>query len=56
MVKGSASPKDVITKLLGDTKLVRTLAGHLKTQEFIAMQDLRLPSLIKTGVSINKRF
>jgi hypothetical protein len=33
--------------LLGDTKLVRTLAGHLKTQKVIMMQDLRLPKFDK---------
>jgi hypothetical protein len=47
MIKRSALPKDVITKLLGDTKLVRTLAGHLKTKEVITMQDLRLPKFEK---------
>jgi hypothetical protein len=31
MIKTSALPKGVITKLLGDTKLVTTLAGCLKT-------------------------
>jgi hypothetical protein len=33
-------------KLLGDTKLVRTLAGCLKTQEVIT-QDIRLPEFDK---------
>jgi hypothetical protein len=33
--------------LLGDTKLVRTLAGHLKTQKVVTMQDLRLPKFDK---------
>jgi hypothetical protein len=42
MIKRSALPKGVITKLLGDTKLVRTLAGCLKTQEVVTMQDIRL--------------
>ncbi len=37
MIKRSALPKCVITKLLGDTKLVRTLAGHLKMQEVVKM-------------------
>jgi hypothetical protein len=37
----------VITKLLGDTKLVRTLAGHPKTQEVVMMQDIRLPEFNK---------
>jgi hypothetical protein len=47
MIKRSALPKGVITKLLGDTKLVRTLAGHLKTQEVVRMQDIRLPEFDK---------
>jgi hypothetical protein len=52
MIKRSALPKGVIAKLLGDTKLVKTLAGHLKRQEVITMR----PSLIRTGASTNKRF
>ncbi len=47
MTKRSALPKGVITKMIGDTKLVRTLAGHLKTQEVIRMRDLRLPKFDK---------
>ncbi len=47
MIKISALPNSIITKLLGDTKLVRTLAGCLKTQEDIKMQDLRLPKFDK---------
>jgi hypothetical protein len=47
MIKRSALPKGVITTLLGDTKLVRTLTGHLKTQEVITMQDIRLPEFNK---------
>ncbi len=47
MIKRSALPKRVITKLLGDTKLVRTLAGHLKMQEVVTMHDLRLPEFDK---------
>jgi hypothetical protein len=47
MIKRSALPKGVITKLLGDTKLVRTLTGHLKTQEDVMMHDLRLPEFNK---------
>jgi hypothetical protein len=42
MIKRSALPKGIITKLLGDNKLVRTFAGCLKTQEVITMRDLRL--------------
>jgi hypothetical protein len=47
MIKRSALPKGDITKLLGDTKLVRTLAGCLKTQEVLTMQDIRLPEFNK---------
>ncbi len=47
MIKRSALPKGVITKLLGDTKLVRNLAGHLKMQEVITMRNLRLPKFNK---------
>jgi hypothetical protein len=47
MIKRSALPKGVITKVLGDTKLVRTLAGHLKTQEVFTMHDIRLPEFDK---------
>ncbi len=47
MIKRSAPPKGVITKLLSDTKLVRTLTGCLKMQEAIMMQDLRLPEFDK---------
>jgi hypothetical protein len=47
MIKRSALPKGVITKLLGDTKLVMTLAGCLKTQEVVTMRDLRLPEFDK---------
>jgi hypothetical protein len=47
MIKRSALPKGIFTKLLGDTKLVRTLAGHLKMQEVVTMQDIRLPEFDK---------
>ncbi len=47
MIKRSALPKGVITNLLGDTKLVRTLTGHLKMQEVVMMHDLRLPKFDK---------
>jgi hypothetical protein len=47
MIKRSALPKGVITKLLGDTKLVRTLTGCLKTQEVVTMRDLRFPEFDK---------
>jgi hypothetical protein len=47
MIKRSALPKGCITKLLGDTKHVRTLAGCLKTQEVVMMQDIRLPEFDK---------
>jgi hypothetical protein len=38
MIKRSALPKGVATKLRGETKLGKTLAGCLKTQEVIMMQ------------------
>ena len=47
MIKRSALPKGVITKLLGDTKLVRTLTGCLQTQEVVTMQDITLPEFDK---------
>jgi hypothetical protein len=47
MIKRSALPKGDITKLLGDTKLVQTLTGRLKTQEIITMRDIRLPEFDK---------
>ena len=47
MIKRSTLPKGIITKLLGDTKLVRTLVGHHKTQEGVTMHDLRLPKFDK---------
>ncbi len=47
MIKRSALPKVVITKLLGGTKLVRTLAGCLKTQEVVTIQDIQLPEFDK---------
>jgi hypothetical protein len=37
MIKRSALPKGGITKLLGETKHVRTLASHLKMQQVITM-------------------
>ncbi len=51
IIKQSALPKGIITKLLGDTKLVRTLAGRLKMQEVLTMRNLRLPKFYK-----NRRF
>jgi hypothetical protein len=47
MIKISALPKGIITKIIGDTKLMRTLAGHLKMQEVVTMRDLRLPEFDK---------
>jgi hypothetical protein len=47
MIKRSALPKGVIIKLLGDFKLVRTLAGHPKMQKVVTMQDFRLPEFDK---------
>jgi hypothetical protein len=47
MIKRSALPKGIATKLLDDTKLVRTLAGCPKTQEVVTVQDIRLPEFGK---------
>ncbi len=47
MIRRAALPKGIITKLLGSTKLVRTLTGRLKTQEVITMQGIRLPEFAK---------
>jgi hypothetical protein len=47
MIKRSVLPKGIITKVIGDTKLVRTLAGDLKTQEVVTMRDLRMPEFDK---------
>jgi len=47
MIKRSALPKGIITKLLGDMKTVRTLEGHLKMQKVVTMQDLNLPEFDK---------
>jgi hypothetical protein len=47
MIKRSALQKGIITKSIGDTKFVRTLAGCLKTQEVVTMQDIRLPKFDK---------
>ncbi len=47
MIKRSALPKGIITKLLGDMKTVRTLEGHPKMQKVVTMQDLNLPEFDK---------
>jgi hypothetical protein len=47
MIKRSACPKGIVTKLLGDINLVRTLAVCLKTQEVDTIGDLRLPKFDK---------
>jgi hypothetical protein len=54
MIERSASPKGVITKVIGDTKLVRTLAGHLKMQEIVTMRNLRLTEFDK-NMHINQQ-
>ncbi len=51
MIQRSALPKGIITKFLGDTKLVKTLTGHLNLQQVVTMQDLRLSKFDKTGTS-----
>ena len=47
MIKRPALSKGVISKLLGDTKLVRTLTGCLKMQEVVTMRDITLPEFDK---------
>jgi hypothetical protein len=47
MINRSALPEGIATKVLGDIKLVRTLAGCLKTQEVIMIRDFRLPEFDK---------
>jgi hypothetical protein len=47
MIKRSALTKGVVTKLLGDIKLVRALTGCLKTQEVVTIQDIRLQEFDK---------
>ncbi len=54
MIERSALPKGIITKLLSDTKLVRTLAGCLKMQDVVTMWDLRLPKFDKNR-PVNKQ-
>jgi hypothetical protein len=54
MIKRSALPKGMITKLFGDTKLMRTIAGCLKMQEVITIQDLSLPKFDK-NMRINQQ-
>jgi hypothetical protein len=56
MTKRSALPKGVIAKLLGDTKLVRTLTGCLKMQEVVTMHNLRLPEFDKNRRINQQRF
>jgi hypothetical protein len=55
MIRRSTLPKGIMTKLLGDTKLVRTLAGHLKTQEVVMMRNLRLPKFDKNRCIIQQK-
>jgi hypothetical protein len=56
LIKRSALPKGIITKLLGGIKLVKILAGPLKTQEVVTMHDIRLPEIDENRASINKRY
>ncbi len=51
MIQRSALPKGIFTKFLGDTKLARTLAGHLKMHKVVTMRDQQLPKFDKTGAS-----
>jgi hypothetical protein len=55
MVKKSALPRGAIIKLLGDTKLVRTLARRLKMQIVVTMRNLRLSKFNKNrGINQQK--
>jgi hypothetical protein len=47
MIKRSALPKGIVTKVIGDTKLVWTLAGQLKMQVVVTIRNLRLPKFDK---------
>jgi hypothetical protein len=40
MIKRSALPIGAVTKDIGESKSIRTLAGQLKTQDVITMQDI----------------
>ncbi len=53
MIKKSALPKGIITKLLGDTKLVRTLEVALKLKKSSQCKTWYWPNLIKIGASFN---
>jgi hypothetical protein len=57
MIKRLALPKGVITKLLGDTKLVRTLAQDvLGRKKSSRCKTSDCQSSIRAGVSTNKRY
>ena len=47
MIKRSAIPVGAITKNIGESKSIRTLAGQLKTKDVITMQDIWLPEFDK---------
>ena len=40
MIKRSAIPVGAVTKDIGESKSIRTLAGQLKTQDVITMRDI----------------
>ena len=47
MIKRSAIPVGAVTKDIGKSKSIRTLAGQLNTQDVITMRDIRLPEFDK---------
>jgi hypothetical protein len=55
MIKRSALPKGVITKLLGDTKLVKPLQDVLRGKKLSGCETSDCHSLIRTGASTNKK-
>jgi hypothetical protein len=47
MIKISAIPVGAVTKEAGESKSIRTLAGQLKTQDVVTLQDVQLPEFDK---------
>ncbi len=47
MIERSVIPIGAITKDTGESKSIRSVAGQLKTQDVITMQDIRLPEFDK---------
>ncbi len=55
-IKRSALPKGIITKLLGATKLVRTLTGCLRHKKSSHFKTSDCQSSKGTGASTNKKY